>query len=129
MWCSVWFAGIVAVAVPILLGGCTPSAADSLSDEAIEKSVRQCVAAQFQVDGQSIEMDMSISTPPLNADDVDLVEIIMELEDRLGVSISDEAVDRANGGTLGTGQVRVTPQQLVDLVKSSPQARKANSKP
>jgi acyl carrier protein len=62
-------------------------------------------------------MDRPISEPPLKADDLDLVEIVMTLEERRGVEISDAALERY--GKLG-GPVRITPNQLATIVKEAP---------
>jgi acyl carrier protein len=91
-----------------------------------EKIVRAVIANTMKANPASIDMNRSLSDPPLKADELDLVEMVMELEDRLGISVPDEELERA-GGTVGKGSVRLTPAQLVTIVskaKSSPRPDK-----
>ena len=56
----------------------------------IFENVRDALAQQFEVDPDSITMDTNL-IDDLGADSLDVVELIMELEDEFGVTISDEA--------------------------------------
>ena len=100
-----------------------PTARDST-----EKAVVAVISEFFKVDASAIVMDRSISDPPLNADDLDVVEIVMDLEERLGIEISDEAVERVGGGKLGGGPIRITPNQLVSLARQAPKLQHSRRK-
>jgi len=85
----------------------------------IEKTVRAVIGEQLKTNPDAIDMNKPLSGPPLNADDLDVVEIAMDLEERLGIMIPDEAID-------GHGK-RLTPSDLVNIVaraKQLPPTRK-----
>lgn len=56
----------------------------------IFEKVRDALASQFELDPATITMDTNL-LDDLGADSLDVVELIMELEDEFGVTISDEA--------------------------------------
>jgi acyl carrier protein len=90
--------------------------------DSAEKSVRTVIGELLKVDPASIAMDCFISDPPLKADELDLVEIVMELEDRNNVEFSDEAIEKHLGGKLGGGggPARITPNQLALILRAAP---------
>ncbi len=57
-------------------------------DEILAK-VREILVEQLDVDAAKVTMEASFQDD-LDADSLDLVELIMELEDQFGVKISDE---------------------------------------
>jgi acyl carrier protein len=57
-------------------------------DEALER-VRGILVEQLGVDEEQVTEDASFQAD-LDADSLDLVELIMELEDQFGLKISDE---------------------------------------
>jgi acyl carrier protein len=57
-------------------------------DEILAK-VRDILVDQLGVDADAVKLEASFQDD-LNADSLDLVELIMELEDQFGVKISDE---------------------------------------
>jgi acyl carrier protein len=90
-----------------------------------DRVIRAVLADQFKVDAGAIPMDQPISDPPLKADELDLVEIVMELEERLDIEIADAALER-RGGSFSKGPIRITPSQLISIARESPKARPRN---
>jgi len=58
------------------------------SDEIFER-IKEVLVEQLGVDGNDVVSEASFQAD-LDADSLDLVELIMELEDQFGVKISDE---------------------------------------
>ena len=56
----------------------------------IFEKVRDALASQFELDPETITLETNL-IDDLGADSLDVVELIMELEDEFGVTISDEA--------------------------------------
>lgn len=56
------------------------------------KKVREKIATQFNIDEEDITMDTSFRDT-LNADSLDLVELVMALEDEFGLEIEDEDME------------------------------------
>lgn len=56
------------------------------------EKVKEILSEQFNIDEESIDVDTSFRDD-LNADSLDLVELIMGLEDEFGLEIGDEEVD------------------------------------
>jgi acyl carrier protein len=81
-----------------------------VADDA-EDMVRSVIAGLHAVNPADIRMDRPLSDAPLRADALDLAEIVVELEESLGVEIA-AAVQR-KGGT------RITPGQLAAVVREA----------
>ena len=60
-----------------------------MSKDEILAKVRDILVEQLGVDAGDVTLEASFQDD-LNADSLDLVELIMELEDQFGVKISDE---------------------------------------
>ena len=60
-----------------------------LSEERVVAKVREHLAAELEVDASRIEMQTRFRED-LDADSLDLYELVMELEDTYGVSVSEE---------------------------------------
>jgi len=56
------------------------------------EKVREIIATQFNIDEDEITMDTSFRDT-LNADSLDLVELVMALEDEFGLEIEDEDME------------------------------------
>ncbi|WP_399326076.1 acyl carrier protein [Tissierella sp.] len=56
------------------------------------KKIKTIIATQFNVDEDEITKDTSFKDT-LNADSLDLVELIMALEDEFGLEMEDEDMD------------------------------------
>jgi acyl carrier protein len=97
---------------------------DSSSKE-VEEFVPKLLAEQLAVDRSKIVMNRPIGEPPLGADELDLVEIIMEIEEHFDVSIPDEDLEEISGAKQDHLLTRITPAHLVTLAKK---ARERSSK-
>ena len=91
------------------LGGCGTEAppANRAPAPNVEQTVRAVLGERLKVNPEQIDMDRPLAGPPLNADDLDFVEIVMDVEERLGIHIPDDLFDR-----LGP---RITPRELVTI--------------
>lgn len=69
------------------------------------EKIREIIASTLNLDPEEITPDKSFSDD-LDADSLDLAEIIMAIEDEFGVTIPDEALEKV-----------VTVQDAYDLVK------------
>lgn len=58
----------------------------------VKNKVIGLVASQFNLDGGDIDLDTSFKDD-LNADSLDLVELVMALEDEFNLEVEDEDVD------------------------------------
>lgn len=58
--------------------------------ENIESRVKMTLAEQFGVGLADIKNDLRIDAKPLNADDLDEIELVMGIEDEFGIHIDDE---------------------------------------
>jgi acyl carrier protein len=118
-----------AVCLLLGVGGCSSSSdvakpsTNPTSQDATEKTVRAVLADIVKVNAAVIDMNQPISKPPLKANELDLVEIVMELEERFDIAISDSALDRFMERKEGV-PIRITPAQLVMIVKEAPKRSK-----
>lgn len=71
----------------------------------ILEKLKGIIATQFNVEEDSIESDTSFRDT-LNADSLDLVELIMALEDEFGLEVEDE--DMENIKTVGDAVEYIT---------------------
>jgi acyl carrier protein len=65
----------------------------TLSHDDILAQLKPVVAEQLGVDESEVREDASF-TEDLNADSLDLVELIMSLEEKFGLQISDEDAEK-----------------------------------
>lgn len=67
--------------------------ADAVDVQAIEQKVIEIISEQMGVDKAEISRDTSFIND-LNADSLDTVELVMEFEDKFGMSIPDEEAEK-----------------------------------
>lgn len=65
------------------------------SKEEVFNQIADIIADRFQVDREKITLQLNFKTD-LDADSIDFVEFILELEDTFGAEISDEAAENLN---------------------------------
>ena len=78
-----------------------------MSTDSIFDSVKGILVEQLGADADSIAMDSSL-VDDLNADSLDLVELVMALEQEFGISIPDEEAERIK-----------TVKDAVDFIKAN----------
>ena len=64
-----------------------------MTEEQIFTKIRDMLADNFEVDKDKITKDTNF-TSDLDADSIDLVEFILQLEDEFGAEISDEDAEK-----------------------------------
>lgn len=72
--------------------GCAPSQAPKATrrDSPMLRSIQSIIAEQLGLKAADIKPELTFAA--IGADDLDLVEITMEVEDRFGIGISDDAL-------------------------------------
>jgi acyl carrier protein len=64
-----------------------------MSTEEIFESVRNILVDQLGIDDESVKLDSNF-IDDLNADSLDIVELVMAMEQEFGISIPDEEAER-----------------------------------
>lgn len=64
-----------------------------MSTDSIFESVRNILVDQLSVDADAVSMDSNF-IDDLNADSLDIVELVMAMEQEFGISIPDEEAER-----------------------------------
>ena len=78
-----------------------------------ELVVRRVVGERLKVKPESLDMTKPIS------DELDVVQIVMTLEERFVILIPDKIIEKHGKGKLGDLSCKLTPSQLVAIVKES----------
>jgi acyl carrier protein len=81
----------------------------------VERVVRQIVSDHLRVDPQSLDMKKAI------ADELDVVDIVMTLEEQFTLEIPDRVIAKHTGARFGDPKCKPSPAQLVEIVRESRQ--------
>ncbi len=63
------------------------------ANETIFSELKEIIVEQLAVDPEEVTMEASF-VDDLNADSLDLVELIMEIEEKFGVQVPDEVAEK-----------------------------------
>ena len=81
-------------------------------DQRIQKEIIDIVARQLGIEQGSVDINIPLSKQKAPADELDVVEIILTIEEKLGVEIKDEEIgETVQGATTG-----LTVKKLVEVV-------------
>ena len=64
-----------------------------MSEEEIFQALKELIVEQLGVDEEKVTMDAAF-TDDLGADSLDVVELVMSIEERFNVEISDDQADK-----------------------------------
>jgi acyl carrier protein len=118
---------IALIATLILLSGCEnkfsqtsnskarvdkPTQVVSSDPEQILSGIRNIVAKQLNLEASAVDVDAPLAKQKVAADELDVVEIIMGIEETFGIEIKDEEVSNPEGHLKNDLSVRT----LVDIV-------------
>jgi acyl carrier protein len=87
-------------------------------DQRIQKEIIDIVAKQLGIEQGSVDINIPLSKQKAPADELDVVEIILTIEEKLGVEIKDEEIgETVQGATTG-----LTVKKLVEVVSKKKKA-------
>jgi len=87
-------------------------------DQRIEKEIIDIVAEQLGIEQGSVDINIPLSKQKAPADELDVVEIILTIEEKLGVEIEDEEI----GETVQGATTDLTVKKLVEVVSKKKKA-------
>ena len=93
-----------------------PTSAPSALGSAEQVQVVEAVATILGDAPESIDLDRPILNAGREIEEFDLLEIMIELEDRFDVEIDEGSIERASGGRFDQIQKTLTPRQLFGIV-------------
>lgn len=70
----------------------------------MKEKILEIIAAQFTMDVENLNPKMDFRDD-LNADSIDLVELIMTMEDEFGIQVSDDDIKKLNTIEIGRAHV------------------------
>jgi acyl carrier protein len=83
----------------------------------VEETVRRAVAEILSIDPRTIDMARPLAE--LGAEDLDVLEIVMTIEEDLGVMFPDDLLEWIEGKRPANGPVRLTPDDLVRIARDA----------
>jgi acyl carrier protein len=106
------------VATPRLTKDSSTRSASRPQPDATVATVQTVIAKVLGVTPADIPPSVVLSKLPKPADDLDVIEIVLALEEHFHIQIPDEAVARAAGGETSTAILRgLTADKLASIVK------------
>ena len=109
---------------PASSSGLPSQKADSPLGDAQQQQVIQAVAKVLGNTPESVALDQPIINPGRGVEEFELLDILLELEDRFDVEISEEVIERATGDRFDDVQKQLTPRQLFDFVAEAVKEKK-----
>lgn len=107
--------------------GCNraPESSGPLPDTSVLQAIRAIVAKQLEKKAGDVNPDLSFAA--VGADDLDLVEITLEVEETFDIRIQDDALVAAAGATDADELCkRLTIRKFADVAASSPRQPRAD---
>jgi acyl carrier protein len=92
--------------------GDKPTRSVAADSEQILSGIRNIVAKQLSLDASAVDVDAALSKQKVAADELDVIEILMSVEETFGVEIKDEEVIKPEGQFKDDVSVR----KLADVV-------------
>lgn len=79
---------------------------DKLDNQQITNRIREIIALQLSLDSTAVDVNAPLTKQKVAADELDIVEIIMSIEEAFGIEIKDEEVSGTNGELSETVSVK-----------------------
>lgn len=92
--------------------GDKPGQSVSFDNEQLLSGIRNIVAKQLGLEASAVDVDLPLSRQKVAADELDVIEIIMNVEETFGIEIRDEEIIDPEGQLKDDLSVR----KLVDIV-------------
>lgn len=84
-----------------------------------QRLVVEAVAEVLGTAPETIAMDQPIIDPAKGIEEFELLDILLGIEDRFDIEISEDAIERATGGRFDDVQKQLTPRQLVSILSEA----------